>query len=121
MVHGDLEGLHTRFEEQRTLNDRLENDLLRINQSTDSGRASGNVTPSGEPLAGMNFGRRVRNRLRLSVLIGMQDSGLATTLPFANSAETSILPIITSQRDRFRQRNAELEEVRSPFLSLDPH
>ena len=28
----------------------------------------------------------------------------------ATSAETSILPIITSQRDRFRQRNAELEE-----------
>lgn len=27
------------------------------------------------------------------------------------SAETSILPIITSQRDRFRSRNAELEEV----------
>ena len=27
-----------------------------------------------------------------------------------SSAETSILPIITSQRDRFRQRNAELEE-----------
>ncbi|KAF6763103.1 CASP C terminal-domain-containing protein [Ephemerocybe angulata] len=28
----------------------------------------------------------------------------------APSADTSILPIVTSQRDRFRQRNAELEE-----------
>lgn len=53
MMNGDLEGLHSRFEEQRSLNDRLENDLLRINQSTDSGRASGAGTPSGDPLAGL--------------------------------------------------------------------
>lgn len=33
-----------------------------------------------------------------------------TPIPFAPSADTSILPIVTSQRDRFRQRNAELEE-----------
>lgn len=32
-------------------------------------------------------------------------------IPFVSSAESSILPIVTSQRDRFRQRNAELEEV----------
>lgn len=38
----------------------------------------------------------------------MQDSSPAPQA--ASSAETSILPIITSQRDRFRQRNAELEE-----------
>jgi len=31
-------------------------------------------------------------------------------IPFTSSANTSILPIVTSQRDRFRQRNAELEE-----------
>lgn len=63
LIHGDLEGLHSRFEEQRSLNDRLENDLLRINQSTDSGRASGTATPSGDPLAGMNLGRKVRRSL----------------------------------------------------------
>jgi len=31
-------------------------------------------------------------------------------IPFASSADTTILPIVTNQRDRFRQRNAELEE-----------
>ena len=35
-------------------------------------------------------------------------------IPFTSSADTSILPIVTSQRDRFRQRNAELEEVSPP-------
>jgi homeobox protein cut-like len=32
------------------------------------------------------------------------------------NGDTSILPIVTSQRDRFRQRNAELEEVSRYFL-----
>lgn len=35
----------------------------------------------------------------------------STPIPFTSSADTSILPIVTSQRDRFRARNAELEEV----------
>ena len=35
----------------------------------------------------------------------------SSPIPFTPSADTSILPIVTSQRDRFRQRNAELEEV----------
>ncbi|KAG0200542.1 hypothetical protein BGX28_006421 [Mortierella sp. GBA30] len=33
-----------------------------------------------------------------------------STPPTASSADHSILPIVTSQRDRFRQRNSELEE-----------
>lgn len=47
----------------------------------------------------------------------LQDAGHAaggrqSPIPFQPSADSSILPIITSQRDRFRARNAELEEVR---------
>ncbi|KAF9098401.1 hypothetical protein BGX29_007620 [Mortierella sp. GBA35] len=36
--------------------------------------------------------------------------GVGTPGVGASSADTSILPIVTSQRDRFRQRNSELEE-----------
>jgi homeobox protein cut-like len=40
-------------------------------------------------------------------------------IPFASAAETSILPIVTSQRDRFRARNAELEdELRVQFTTI---
>lgn len=47
--------------------------------------------------------------------MSLQDSGRASPAPHAApSADTSILPIVTSQRDRFRARNAELEEVRGP-------
>lgn len=57
-ITADLEALHSRFDEQRTLNDRLENDLLRINQS---GGGSGAVTPSAreDPLSGLNLGKKV--------------------------------------------------------------
>jgi hypothetical protein len=44
---------------------------------------------------------------------GSQEAATTPT-PGPSTAETSILPIITSQRDRFRTRNAELEEVRMP-------
>ncbi|KAF9930662.1 hypothetical protein FBU30_000202 [Linnemannia zychae] len=37
-------------------------------------------------------------------------SGIGTPGVGASSADSSILPIVTSQRDRFRQRNSELEE-----------
>jgi homeobox protein cut-like len=42
----------------------------------------------------------------------------STPIPFTSSADTSILPIVTSQRDRFRQRNAELEEVSSVYVNF---
>ena len=43
----------------------------------------------------------------------------ASPVPFASSADASILPIVTSQRDRLRQRNAELEdELRRQFQTL---
>lgn len=42
----------------------------------------------------------------------------SSPIPFTSSAESSILPIVTSQRDRFRQRNAELEEVNQNFAGL---
>jgi hypothetical protein len=45
-------------------------------------------------------------------------SARSTPIPFTPSADTSILPIVTSQRDRFRQRNAELEEVSQPYVPI---
>lgn len=68
IIAADLDGLHSKFEEQRSLNDRLENDLLRINQSTSVGGAS---TPNArdDPLAGMNLGKKVSCRRILRVCI----------------------------------------------------
>ncbi|PPQ89695.1 hypothetical protein CVT25_014096 [Psilocybe cyanescens] len=103
ILHGELEdSLHNArqelesatfdLEKQRELNEKLENDLLSINKEGASADIETDV------LASLDIGKRADTPVR------------TTPIPFTPSADTSILPIVTSQRDRFRQRNAELEE-----------
>ncbi|GAA6006458.1 CCAAT displacement transcription factor COY1 [Rhodotorula paludigena] len=111
-VLGDFEALQARCDEQRALVDRLENDLLRINESRGAGTGGQGGTPAAaareDPLAGLQLGKKPQDA-----------AAPATAAPFQSSAETSILPIITSQRDRFRQRNGELEEeLRRQFNTI---
>ncbi|KAG7446277.1 uncharacterized protein BT62DRAFT_931725 [Guyanagaster necrorhizus] len=84
------------LEKQKALNEKLENDLLSMNKH----RSNGDITPpeSSDVLTGLDLGRKADVSIR------------TMPIPFVSSADTSILPIVTSQRDRFRQRNAELEE-----------
>ncbi|KAI0063715.1 hypothetical protein BV25DRAFT_1824286 [Artomyces pyxidatus] len=100
------------LDKQRALNERLENDLLHLNQHGhgQNGKASNGIeTPASEngsdldALAGLDLGRKAKGNVSAT-------PARSTPIPFAPSADTSILPIVTSQRDRFRQRNAELEE-----------
>lgn len=126
-IFSDFEALNTRFEEQRQLNDRLENDLLRINESKSShsqpragadGTASTPAGPREDPLSGLGVGKKApagQAGAEGESAAGEATAGAQQGKPSA--AEASILPIITSQRDRFRQRNGELEEVR-PFFSF---
>ncbi|KDE07672.1 homeobox protein cut like-protein [Microbotryum lychnidis-dioicae p1A1 Lamole] len=112
-LSNDLNGLQSRFDEQRSLNDRLENDLLRINQGNQS--ASAAAAAREDPLASLNVGKKDLNGVGGS---GSNAPG-GTSGGFTSSADISILPIITSQRDRFRQRNAELEEeLRRQFETI---
>ncbi|GAA6014132.1 hypothetical protein JCM11491_004115 [Sporobolomyces phaffii] len=105
-IQHDFENLSSRFEEQRALNDRLENDLLRINESKNP--VSVSVAAREDPLASLQFGKK-----------SQEAAAPPVAQPFQSSAETSILPIITSQRDRFRQRNGELEEeLRRQFNTI---
>ncbi|GAA5988242.1 hypothetical protein JCM10908_002127 [Rhodotorula pacifica] len=106
-VMADYEALQSRLQDQTALNDRLENDLLRINESRHGGQAHGSTANREDPLAGFNLGKKPA------------EAAPAQPQPFQSSAETSILPIITSQRDRFRQRNSELEEeLRRQFNTI---
>ncbi|WVR07736.1 hypothetical protein IAU60_004779 [Kwoniella sp. DSM 27419] len=89
---GIIESLQADVARQRGLVEKLENDLMSLNNK-DEGK-SGAGTPA-QGLAGLDIGGKVDGRASPAV---------------APSGDTSILPIVTSQRDRFRQRNAELEE-----------
>ncbi|QRV79542.1 hypothetical protein RhiJN_07557 [Ceratobasidium sp. AG-Ba] len=101
------EAVHTRaeLEKQTSLNEKLENDLLQINQRPSNGVAEkpeAALAPQ-DGLAGLKLGNKSTD-IERSV----------TPQP-----DNSILPIVTSQRDRFRQRNAELEdELRKQFESI---
>lgn len=101
------EVVHTRMEleKQTALNEKLENDLLHINQraSNVASEKDESAANGQDGLAGLKLGQK-------SVAI----ERTATPQP-----DNSILPIVTSQRDRFRQRNAELEEeLRKQFESI---
>ncbi|KAI9511170.1 CASP C terminal-domain-containing protein [Russula earlei] len=103
----DLASTASELEKHRQLNERLESDLLKIEQHGQGGSGQGNSDNNSvdsadddDVLAGLGLDKNVN-----------KDSSVQTkAIPFTSSANTSILPIVTSQRDRFRQRNAELEE-----------
>ncbi|PFH53829.1 hypothetical protein AMATHDRAFT_73241 [Amanita thiersii Skay4041] len=111
ILHGELEASFQaaqeelnvttlELEKQKALNEKLENDLLSMNT------ANNDATPESgfDVLASLERSKKTN------------DSSRSTPIPFTSTADTSILPIVTSQRDRFRQRNAELEdELRKQF------
>ncbi|KAJ7187987.1 CASP C terminal-domain-containing protein [Mycena filopes] len=86
------------LDKQKILNEKLETDLVSMNSHKSNGDLSMAEGDSTDVLAGLDLGRKTEQPVR------------TTPIPFASSADTTILPIVTSQRDRFRQRNAELEE-----------
>ncbi|TDL25909.1 hypothetical protein BD410DRAFT_783893 [Rickenella mellea] len=116
ILHGELEGslrkasdelLATKAELDRhkALNDKLETDLLQVQSQPSHGSGfrtpAENGTPVKDGLSNLDLGNRKG---------GSDSPARSTPISFHASTDTSILPVVTSQRDRFRQRNGELEE-----------
>ncbi|KZS93958.1 hypothetical protein SISNIDRAFT_453667 [Sistotremastrum niveocremeum HHB9708] len=113
VLHGELEASLTRIsaeleehkaelQKQKELNEKLELDLLQVHKSSTPPDSNGELNL---------LGGRGTPDVSSTRSPGEDDRTLNhSPIPFTSSAETSILPIVTSQRDRFRQRNAELEE-----------
>jgi len=134
ILYGELEGhLRTSQEKldqatielhrQTELNEKLELDLLTMNKNSSDVPTTDN---DSDVLASLSVEEKSVWPYSPSPLLTIshfvQDGPVRTTpIPFTPSAETSILPIVTSQRDRFRQRNAELEEVNMFSLKLSRH
>lgn len=114
----ELEATRLELSKQKELNEQLEMDLLAVDKqrTVPSGTGEGRATPD-DALADLmrDIGRDERN----TATTAESSSIRSTPIPFTSSADTSILPIVTSQRDRFRQRNAELEEeLRRQFHAI---
>ncbi|KAG0701321.1 CASP C terminal-domain-containing protein [Suillus ampliporus] len=101
----ELAETHIELAKQQALCEKLETDLLALNTNSGSGprEEGGDNGESGISGLGLELGLRSKDAAGPSTT-------RSTPIPFTSSADTSILPIVTSQRDRFRQRNAELEE-----------
>ena|ERR1700761_8733948 len=108
-LDSDYQQCQSDLNRQKELNDRLEQDLLQIHRPNGINKP-GDLSPlasgdNDDPLAALNLGKEPA--------VEQAESHATGTSQFKSSAETSILPIVTNQRDRFRQRNTELEEVSS--------
>lgn len=62
-LSADIDALQSSFEEQRVLNERLENDLLRVNRSAAPTTA---IAAREDPLSGLNLGKKVCGATRCS-------------------------------------------------------
>lgn len=122
------EKLKTELEKLKTLNENLENDLSRM-------QASSTEAPANNSLEMLVGKKSDADRLAYQDVSGgsmtegpgseNSSRGMGKSLPVSKpephriTSDTSILPIITSQRDRFRQRNLELEEeLRKQFETI---
>ncbi|OAX40365.1 hypothetical protein K503DRAFT_768625 [Rhizopogon vinicolor AM-OR11-026] len=104
-MQDELADTRAELVKQQALCEKLETDLMALNTNNGSGsrEEGGESGESGIAGLGLELGLRSKDAAGPSTT-------RSTPIPFTSSADTSILPIVTSQRDRFRQRNAELEE-----------
>ncbi|KAF9230537.1 CASP C terminal-domain-containing protein [Melanogaster broomeanus] len=115
-TQSELDMTRAELSKQSSLNEKLETDLLALdNRPAHPPRGSANGTvDSDDPLSGLGLDLGLENiKSKQGETSG--STTRSTPIPFTSSADTSILPIVTSQRDRFRARNAELEEASHAF------
>ncbi|KAL9938560.1 hypothetical protein V8E36_002279 [Tilletia maclaganii] len=143
----ELSSARSEVDRLKALADRLENDLLQLNVQTltgtsatkargtadaSNGATSTNAavngahsTDGGPPAASGSDPFDLASLTDLptssnpAVPSSANVAASKSPQPSSSAAESSLLPIITSQRDRFRARNAELEEeLRTQFNTI---
>ncbi|KAI9572274.1 CASP C terminal-domain-containing protein [Boletus coccyginus] len=117
-TQSELDTARSELSKQKCLNEKLETDLLALDNRSANLPSTSGTTGVEDALAGLGLDLGLENTKNKRG----ESSGSttrSTPIPFTSSADTSILPIVTSQRDRFRARNAELEEeLRRQFHTI---
>ncbi|KAI9814225.1 MAG: hypothetical protein M1827_003391 [Pycnora praestabilis] len=124
----DLSITNAELEKSKTLNTTLENDLLKVQQEASNAFPSSAMSVTGTYTsrypqssaayaAGSFAGRRGKTSPTSSIISGFDpySSNSQNTLEAVRAGEpvgggSGILPMVTAQRDRFKQRNSQLEE-----------
>ncbi|KAI9783365.1 MAG: hypothetical protein M1839_003899 [Geoglossum umbratile] len=119
----EVANMNVELEKSRSLNATLENDLEKFQQETSNPFPSAvSVAPtyasrypqSGVHALGSYSGRRGKTSPTSSIISGFDPHSSQTPLDTTRAGElvgggSGILPMVTAQRDRFKQRNAQLE------------
>ncbi|KAK3399063.1 CASP C terminal-domain-containing protein [Sordaria brevicollis] len=108
----ELSRTNAELEKSQNLNEKLENELSTIQAEAPnafpSGASVARYAPSIAPTRKLGGGRISPTS---SIVSGFNPRGLDRESPdFAGGGAGGILPMITAQRDRFKKRNAQLEQ-----------
>lgn len=129
-LHDELSKVKSDLESAQYLNSKLENDLSSIHEATNSHSASISASVNHMtryPQSSHSFARKSRHSPTSSIISGFDPRPQIPTPETLRSGESvtggsSILPMITAQRDRFKNRNTQLEhelsEAHSNISSL---
>lgn len=119
-----MSNTNAELERSQNLNATLESDLVKVQQETSSGFPSSAMSAAGTyssryPTSNYNansFPRKGRTSPTSSIISGLDpQSASRNTLEAIRAGEpvgggSGIMPMIQAQRDRFKQKNAQLEE-----------
>ena len=128
-LQGRLSQTTTELDQSRNLSATLENDLLRLQQEASAALPSSGMSlaathASRYPHMALAGSRRFKTSPTSSIISGFDPMGSAQLSPDPNRAGdggaggSAILPMVTAQRDRFKQRNSQLEEELSKTYSI---
>ncbi|KAJ5294922.1 hypothetical protein N7508_009743 [Penicillium antarcticum] len=130
-IQGQLETLRSELstskgelEKSRTLSSTLENDLLRVQEEAANSFPSGAMSVAGTYTSRHpHSARRGASSPTSSIISGFdQGAASANTMDAIRAGEavgggSGLLPMIQAQRDRFKKKNAELEEELSKLYA----
>lgn len=116
-LHEELSRTNAELEKSQKLSSTLENDLLQMQEEAANALPSSGMSVAGTHVSRYPTGslRRGRGSPTSSIISGYETLPRSTTLESLRAGEpvgggSGILPMIQAQRDRFKQKNQQLEE-----------
>ena len=113
----DLSSTNAELEKSQKLSSTLENDLVRLQDEAENALPSSGMSIAGTYVSRHPTGslRRGRTSPTSSIISGYDSQRRTSTLDSLRAGEpvgggSGILPMIQAQRDRFKQKNQQLEE-----------
>lgn len=115
LLQEELSKANAELEKSQTLSASLENDLLRVQEEAGNAFPSSAMSVAGTYSSRYPRSSRGRSSPTSSIISGYESRAPTSTLDSLRAGEpvgggSGMMPLIQAQRDRFKKKNAELEE-----------